>query len=98
MPDQDGKMNAAENERAIAWFREKVPSGKCPLCGNSNWSIADRIAAVHSFMTSDGVAMGVPRIIPLVLFTCTNCANTVGINAATAGIVIRNEEKSDATK
>jgi hypothetical protein len=67
------------------FFREKWRGPKaCSLCGVTAWNIEPELAELRFLSTSGALRLGVP-VIPLVVLTCTNCGNTLLINAVRAG-------------
>lgn len=71
-------------ERAQAWLNEKWPDEKCPMCGVKNWEVADLVELRPYSGTSSFVLGGVHPLLPVV---CTNCGNTVLVNAVVAGLL-----------
>lgn len=71
----------------IAFLNAKWGSGRqCPMCGTKSWSVQDSTFQV-SELNPAGLVVGGP-IIPVIPVICSNCGNTVLVNAITAGIVI----------
>ena len=54
----------------------------CPLCGNTDWDITDKVFKVAEFDNDQST-------IPIVPLVCTNCGNTYFINALVAKLIVR---------
>jgi hypothetical protein len=58
---------------------------ECAVCGTSKWDLNDRIFELREFHGGNLVVGG--QLIPVVNVTCSNCGNTIFINAIKAGVV-----------
>jgi len=64
----------------------------CPLCGVGNWNISDSVFELREF--HDGsIVLGAGPIIPVIPVTCSNCGNTIMVNALLSGAVEKPEKK-----
>ena len=62
----------------------------CAQCGAATWQVQDVIFELRGF-SGGSLVLGGP-IIPLIPVTCSNCGNTILINAILAGAVERTTE------
>lgn len=80
------KLTEEQQRLVVDFIERKWPNrGACPMCGQNDWAIRNRIFEIgeHS-----GVSRGAQRaVLPVVALTCENCANTVLLNAVKMGIV-----------
>lgn len=58
---------------------EKWGNKSCPMCNNNNWNIQDRCFQLMQYNKGSMVVGG--PVIPIIPVTCTNCGNTVLVNA-----------------
>lgn len=73
-----GKLNAALSGKIRG----------CPLCGATNsFSAIPKIMELRQYYNGDFVVVGQSSIVPLVVLTCSNCGNTVLINAIASGLL-----------
>lgn len=78
-----GKVNS---ERLISFLNEKWSGARCPLCGNTAWSVTDKCFELREY--NDGnLVIGGGSIMPVIPVTCSKCGNTVFINALTTGLL-----------
>jgi len=71
-------LHATFIQAAIDWLAEKWgPSRQCPYCGNDEWTVS---VPVNLLLESR------ETLPPHFTSTCTNCGNTVFINAIQAGL------------
>lgn len=75
-----------DSEKFIEYIRDKWKGKPCPMCGNSKWSVSEKIFELREFNYGEFRMDGVP-IIPIVPITCENCGNIININALKTGIV-----------
>ena len=59
------------------------PPKACQVCGANTWNVEPQLAELR-FLNLDGFIVGGP-VLPLIVVTCSNCGNTVFINAVKAG-------------
>lgn len=87
MPDSDGKLTFEEKERCAKWLSDKVPGDvTCPVCKTSKWEIADHLVCMSIFNPIGSTAL-LGTVYPFFQLCCSNCANTILINAVDAKIV-----------
>jgi hypothetical protein len=79
-------LTTEQREKLVAFVKAKwKPPIQCNCCKENNWDIAHEVFQIIQF-TPGGIALGGP-IVPLAPVTCTNCGNTILINALVADIV-----------
>lgn len=67
--------------------------GKCPLCGAlHSFTAMQEIMELRQFLYGDIAIGGKMTILPLVILTCSNCGNTVLINALHANAIKKEPE------
>lgn len=57
----------------------------CPLCGGKQWSYDEKLVVTPMNLGDDGGVVLGGKIIPLVAVACSNCGNTVFVNAKVIG-------------
>lgn len=68
---------------------------RCPLCGASNsFTAMPDIMELRQFFHGDTVLGGGSSIVPLVVLTCSECGNTVFINALQTHTIKKEESDS----
>jgi hypothetical protein len=72
--------NAIMEKRA-----ENAPAMKCPVCYTSNWSIGDGVVRMVLQYNVGIVTLAGPSY-PLIPLLCSNCGNTLLLNAFTLGV------------
>lgn len=89
----DPRLNSEQLAAAIAWIREKANGGaSCPLCGTSDWTAADTLAAAISYRDGGFYA---DKGFPMLMLVCKNCGYVRFISAVIAGLVERGERGND---
>lgn len=78
VPGQSAMVRAA-----IEWLGQRWSTRQCPYCEAKNWSVLMPISFRVQSPKTDLEA----NLVPHFLVTCTNCGNTVLINAVLAGIL-----------
>jgi ribosomal protein S27AE len=84
------KVNA---EKLVNHLNEKWKGRTCPMCGGGPWNASDMAFELREFNEGNLVVGGVP-ITPVIPVTCSNCGNTILINAVVAGLVTKSKEGS----
>lgn len=65
-------------EKFNEFIHTKMNNYKCPICQLSNWGYCDKILKLNDYneeLSSVGL-----EFIPLIVFGCMNCGNTILIN------------------
>jgi hypothetical protein len=79
-------MTKIDGTRLIEHLRQKWMGRPCPMCGVGNWNVQDTTFELREFNEGNLIVGGGP-IIPIVPVICSNCGNTVLVNALSAGLV-----------
>lgn len=64
-------------------LNEKWSTKVCPMCGCNAWTYDDILCTPLTLGPNNSINLG-GKIMPLVPVTCTNCGNTIFINALVA--------------
>lgn len=83
------KMDA---EKLIGYLKDKWRNRPCPMCAHASWTVQENVFELREYHGGNMV-IGGSALVPVVPVTCSNCGNTVLINAIIAGVVDR--EKVD---
>jgi hypothetical protein len=83
---QHSGMTKIDGSRLIAHLRQKWAGRPCQMCGVGNWNVQETTFELREFNEGNLVVGGVP-IIPVVPVICSNCGNTVLVNALSAGVI-----------
>lgn len=75
-------MSKIDGQKVIEHLKEKWKGRSCQMCGVGNWNVQDTAYEVRQF-SQGGLVVGGP-VIPVVPVVCTNCGNTVLVNAIIA--------------
>lgn len=73
-------MAKFKSEEFLKHLREKWKGRPCPLCGVGNWNVSDSVYELREFHDGN-LVLGSGPILPVVPVTCSNCGNTVLVNA-----------------
>lgn len=79
-------MSKFDTQKLIANLQSKWGSRSCPMCGKGPWSVQDSVFQLMEFKEGVGLVLGGP-IIPVIPVICSNCGNTVLVNAVIGGVV-----------
>ena len=81
-PDALTSSEQAQWEAALEWLKEKwgEPPPECPYCRARNWSVGVPGRAPRGEKVTGWMALSFPVV-------CTNCGNTVFVDAVLAGVV-----------
>lgn len=78
-------MSKIDVNKALAFVKNKWVNG-CSICDSkTHWNISPNVFELREFQGGSFVIGGNTPIIPLVHVTCTNCGNTVLLNAKITG-------------
>jgi hypothetical protein len=64
---------------------------KCSVCGSRSWVVSDRIFELREFQGGGIVLGGDASVIPVVAMACSQCGNTVLVNALALGLLTPEE-------
>lgn len=76
----------------LTHLKDKWAGRPCPLCGVGSWNISDSVYELREYH-GGGFVIGRGPIVPVVPVTCSNCGNTVMVNALLSGAVEKPEKK-----
>jgi hypothetical protein len=85
------KLTAEAQQRAIGAVNRLLPI-QCNVCKTSSWNLTPELFEIRAFSGGD-LHLGA-SLIPLLVLTCTNCANTIFLNAIQLGVVDAKNPKS----
>lgn len=71
--------------RVLEHLRVKWAGRSCNMCGQGNWNVSGKLFELREFQ-SGSLSVGGP-VVPVVPIVCTNCGNTVLVNAIVSGVV-----------
>lgn len=80
-------------DKKIDEYIKKISVSNCPLCGNNNWTITDRVLQLTEFRTEN--VEGTNTLFPVIPLTCQNCGNTYFINVLVAGLIDKPNQKEN---
>lgn len=64
------------------------------MCQAGTWSVSEKVYELREF-TGGGLVIGASPIVPVIPIACTNCGNTIFVNALIVG-AIQQPKKEDA--
>jgi ribosomal protein S27AE len=89
-------MTEIDNEKVLAFLKNKWTNPRCPMCGGGGWNVEQGVFELRKFHGGNFI-MGGP-LIPIIPVSCQNCGNTVFVNAIMAGVVDRDQPSENKTK
>ena len=69
-----------DTQKFIKYLEEKWKGNPCPICKTAKWNVSDGIYELREF-NHGSMVIGSGQIIPVVPIICSNCGNTVLVNA-----------------
>ena len=78
-------LTKEQQDKAIKHLNNKWINKVCPVCQGNGWDIHPELYELRQF-SSGNMVLGGP-LIPLLVVECTNCGNTISMNAIRAGVV-----------
>ena len=90
MSNSDGTLTTEQNEKFLAWLRDRGKSHKCPVCKENDWWIGEHflLGLIH---IPDKIAFGGPSY-PQAFIVCNNCAYTRTFMAVQIGLIKNSSE------
>lgn len=79
------EMSKSQKDRLLKFLGEKWGDKPCPMCGHIGWQLHDCVYEVKDFAGIGVFTVG--QVAPVALVSCTDCGNTVMINAIAAKVV-----------
>ena len=96
MAEDKNRLDKLNSEEAVKWLDKKwAGDRKCPICSQKNWKIGDPLETRK--FTGGGLNIGAPLYVFFPV-TCTNCGNTVFINAVSAELAPSAESETELNK
>src|SRR5258708_2746095 len=92
MPDSEGNLTRDEQERVTKWMSEKGAARPCPICGNNQWSIGEKLALASAY-EAEGLIGGAGY--PAVVLVCTRCTFFRWHSAIAIGILPADESTDE---
>jgi hypothetical protein len=80
-------MAKFDTEQLLTHLRVKWANRPCPMCGQGPWQVQDSIFQLLEF-SEGGLTIGGP-VIPVIPVACTNCGNTVLVNAIVSKALVQ---------
>ena len=80
-------MQKIDGQELIDYLNDKWHGARCPLCGEGVWNVTDKIFELREFNDGNFVLGPNSAITPVIPVTCSNCGNTVFVNALIAGLL-----------
>lgn len=87
-------MAKINSEKFLNHLKEKWKGQSCPLCGVGNWNVSDSVYELREFHDGN-LVIGSGPIVPIVPVTCSNCGNTIMVNALLSGAVEKPKKKEE---
>lgn len=87
-------MAKFNSEKILIHLKEKWKGRPCPLCNVGNWNVSDSVYELREFHDGN-LVIGSGPILPVVPVTCSNCGNTVMVNALISGAVEQPKTKEE---
>ncbi|MBA0014167.1 MAG: hypothetical protein H0Z53_00880 [Nitrosospira sp.] len=78
-------MAIFDTKKVIDFLSEKWGNRDCQMCGKGPWEVQDKAFQLMEFHQGNLVVGG--PLIPVIPVTCTNCGNTVLVNAIISGAI-----------
>jgi hypothetical protein len=83
---------AAENQKVIQHLQKKWGNRACPMCQVAQWNVEPQPYQLMQFHAGSLVVGG--PIVPVFPVTCTNCGNTLLVNAIVSGAIAAEGQES----
>ena len=99
MPDANGKLDTEEKARITKWINDKWHGNNqaCPICGDTNWAIADHLVMPVVTGKDNSILLGGP-VYPHVMLISPTCGYTMLVNAVVIGLVEGNRTEEEQQK
>lgn len=78
------ELNTEQIAQLSSYLAQKWRGRPCQMCGSGNWSIQNTCFELKSFRSS---YLKGETLLPVIPVICTNCSNTLFINAVLSGVV-----------
>jgi len=81
----------------FSFLQKRAPTpGPCTLCGNQQWTLGENIWELREYKGGDLVVGGV--LLPVIPVFCSNCGNTLFINAKISGAMGKKTKEDGANE
>lgn len=74
-----------DRKKIVDYLKDKWKGKSCPLCQSGHWMVQDSCFQLMTY-NPDAFLVGGP-VLPLIPVTCSNCSNTILINALLSGMI-----------
>lgn len=93
MPGKGSHLTSDEVKMVQKFITEKWKgrAAQCQLCGSQHWAVGDLLVAPMGYLPGRFVVGA--STYPLVALICTNCGQTVFLNALHVGVLSREDMK-----
>ena len=79
------KLTESDTQGIIKYLNDKWHGRPCPLCQSAKWIVQDGFFQLTAYHPGKMVLGG--AVIPLIPVTCSNCSNTILVNAILSGVL-----------
>jgi predicted nucleic-acid-binding Zn-ribbon protein len=80
-----------DTKEVLSFISAKWGNRNCPMCGEGTWEVQEKTFQLSEFHHGN-LAVGGP-LVPVIPVTCTNCGNTVLVNAIISGAISPEADK-----
>ncbi len=87
--------NKTKADEFISYINLKRKNFNCPMCQTSNWMVSDKVFELRQFNWWN-LAIGWVPITPVITVTCSECWNTVLINAKVTNLLDNQVEDGES--
>jgi hypothetical protein len=90
------KNRKVDTTALLEHLKRKWKGRSCQMCGTGNWNVQDKVFELAEF-PQGSLMVGGP-VIPVIPVVCSNCGNTVLVNAILSGAVKVDQFKEEGGK
>lgn len=91
LTENNVSQNKINTEALLEHLKVKWQGRPCQQCSIGNWSVQDTAYELRQFSNGSLVAGG--TVMPVIPVICSNCGNTILVNAIIAGAVDLDKSK-----
>lgn len=88
-------MNKINTNKLISLLEEKWGETLCPMCGENNFEVTKKVFKLRDYHQSFLCFENESSVMPVLPVICTNCGNTILINAITIGLIAPTIERNN---
>ena len=81
------KLSKEQRDKLIEFLNTKRITPNCPLCNSITWGVSDTIFEMREFQGGNLNLGGNQNIFPVIPINCTECGNTIFLNAMQVGVL-----------